>query len=356
MVMTLLTSALMFLATCPESAEGSAKGDQSMNQPIGSSRLQENPHTSGPVDEVGPTIIFATYAETDEELHHALYLAESIRAYAGRYRNAPIWVYMAETFAPTDAQVTKTLEELGVEIKTSRAPEASRHFYFAGKTFASGLAEAVAEKKASLLVWMDEDTIILQEPDAFALPDRIGLAYRPVMHNRSGTLYGRPPNEFWRRIYDQLDIDGSLLFPMVTPADQQTINAYFNAGLLVVRPEQGILRAWGESFEVLYEDSVLAGMCDDDITNKIFLHQTALVGAVLHTLKKHEMLELSKQYNYPIFFHQQFDATAAFESIENVVTLRYDIYFRNPDPEWASKLKGDPQKIAWLKERLGREK
>ena len=355
MVMTLLTSALMFLAMCPVSVEGSPKGDQSMNQPSDDSRSQENPHTSVSVDEVGLTIIFATYAETDEELRHALYLAESIRDYAGQYRKAPIWVYVAETFAPTDALVTKTLEELGVEIRTSRTPEASRRFYYAGKTLASGLAETAAAKKASLLVWMDEDTIILQEPDALALPDRIGLAYRHVMHNRSGTLYGQPPNEFWSRIYEKLDIDDSLLFPMVTPADQQTINAYFNAGLLVVRPEHGILRAWGESFKVLYEDSALASMCDDDVTNRIFLHQTALVGAVLHTLKKHEMVELSEQYNYPIFFHQQFDATAAFESIEDVVTLRYDIYFRNPDPEWASKLKGDAQKIAWLKARLGED-
>jgi hypothetical protein len=174
------------------------------------------------------------------------------------------------------------------------------------------------------------------------------------MHNRSGTLYGQPPNEFWNRIYDKLKIDNSLLFPMVTPADQQTINAYFNAGLLVVRPELGILRAWGESFKVLYEDSVLAKMCEDDITHRIFLHQTALVGAVLHRLGQDEMVELSLQYNYPIFFHHQFDATSAFESIEDVVTLRYDIYFRDPDPQWASKLKGDAQKIAWLKARVGK--
>lgn len=123
----------------------------------------------------------------------------------------------------------------------------------------------------------------------------------------------------------------------------------------VVRPEHNILRKWSESFAVLYSDSVLARMCDDDITNKIFLHQTALVGAVLHRLGRDEMVELLLRYNYPIFFHQQFDATAAFESIEDVVTLRYDIYFRDPDPEWASKLKGDAQKIAWLKARLGRE-
>jgi hypothetical protein len=139
---------------------------------------------------------------------------------------------------------------------------------------------------------------------------------------------------------------------MVTPADQETIRAYFNAGLLVVRPERGILRKWAESFQLLYNDSALVEMCDTDVTEKIFLHQTALVGAVLNNLKRPEMTELPERYNYPIFFEQQYDAAREFGSIEDVVTLRYDVYFRNPDPEWHRKLKGPSDRVTWLKTRL----
>jgi hypothetical protein len=141
---------------------------------------------------------------------------------------------------------------------------------------------------------------------------------------------------------------------MVTPADRQTIRAYFNAGLLVVRPESKILRRWGEDFTTLYSDSVLAEMCENDIEKKIFIHQTALVGAVLNNLKKEQLIELSDRYNYPIFFHQQYEAAKKFGSIEDIITLRYDVYFRNPDPEWSEKLKGPSHIVEWLRMRLGR--
>jgi len=97
----------------------------------------------------------------------------------------------------------------------------------------------------------------------------------------------------------------------------------------------------------------MADMCQENITHKIFLHQTALVGAVINTLNRAEMVELPETYNYPFFFEQMFEAAKRFRSIDDVITLRHDIYFRNPDPEWHGKLKGPAEKIAWLKERLG---
>lgn len=300
------------------------------------------------------SIIFGTFAETEEQLQHTLYLVESLRTFAGRYKDAPIWVFIPPHLLDKNRSLDDSITSLKAEIKTSAAPEEALRFYFAHKVYAAGKAEAEAEEIADILVWMDEDTIVLSEPKDFELESGIGFAYRPVMHNRSGSLYSEPPAPFWSRIYEKLSVDDSLLFPMVTPADRQTIRAYFNAGLLVVRPERRILRRWGEDFTTLYSDSILADMCDNDIEKKIFIHQTALVGAVLNNLKKEEMTELPDRYNYPIFFHQQYEAEKEFGSIDDIVTLRYDVYFRNPDPEWNKKLKGPPHIVKWLQKRLGK--
>jgi hypothetical protein len=298
-------------------------------------------------------VIFAAYAETPEQLRHICFLAESIREFAGRFSDAPIWAYAPMTLTDAETLLSKKLVDLDVDIRTSETPEKAQQYYFADKVFAAGDAEKKADGKTDILVWMDEDTIILREPEDFALENEISLGYRPVMHNRSGSLYSEPPDPFWSRIYEVLSVDESTLFPMVTPADRQTIRAYFNAGLLVVRPGCRILRRWGECFTDLYNDPALVDMCDQDITKKIFLHQTALVGAVLNIITKNEMIEFSEYYNYPIFFHQQFESESEFESIDDVVTLRYDIYFRDPDPEWSRKLKGPAHQISWLTDRLG---
>jgi len=299
-------------------------------------------------------IIIAAYAESGEQLRHIVLMAESIRDFAGRYAVAPVWLYVPEALTGENTAIFKRLRELGVEIKTSDAPEDARWFYYSGKVFAASKAEAETEGKGAVLVWMDEDTIILNEPSDFALGEGIGLAYRPVMHNRYGTLHGAPVNAFWKRIYELLELDPEAQFAMITPADKQKIRAYFNAGLLVVRPEHNILRKWSESFKALYRDSVLSEMCRQDVENRIFLHQTALVGAVMHTLERDAMVELSDAYNYPMFFKKMYGAEEEFDSVENIVTLRYDIYFRNPEPDWNEQLRGDPDKIAWMKERLGK--
>ena len=352
----ILTSVICLYVVCHAGGPVAGIGGEAMNQgsPEEKSTESEIVSDSEPDANQKVGIIFATYAESEEELLHARYLAESIHAFAGEYSDSPVWVYVPTAFADRAESVLKDLRASGVEIRTTDVPEDAKWFYYSGKVFAAGLAEAAAEDVATVLVWMDEDTIVLQEPADFALSAGIGFAYRPVMHNRSGSLYDEPPDLFWSRIYEKLSVDSGSLFPMVTPADRQTIRAYFNAGLLVVRPEHGILHKWGESFKTLYRDSVLAEMCRDDVNKRIFLHQTALVGAVLNTLDKTAMCELSDHYNYPIFFKRMFGAVSEFESIDDIVTLRYDVYFRDPDPDWSDQLKGPAHLISWMKERLGK--
>jgi hypothetical protein len=302
----------------------------------------------------GARVIFATFAQTDEQVKHIYYLAESIREFGGAFKDAPIRLYIADYSELNIDEIVESLESLGVEVYPANAPEEALWFYYAGKVFAAGAAERDAAGDADVLVWMDDDTIFLDEPSELLLGPQINFAYRPVMHNRSGSLYDQTPDAFWGRIYEVLNVNNDDLFAMTTPADNQEIRAYFNAGLLAVRPQNGILQKWGDDFTKLYQDTVLANMCRVDVEKRIFLHQTALVGAVLNSIEPNEMVELSDQYNYPLFFEQMFGAIHEFGSIEDIITLRYDIYFRNPDPEWDKKIKGPSDKIAWLTQRLSK--
>ena len=298
-------------------------------------------------------LIFAGYAETDEELRHTALLAESIRAFAGRFSEAPIRVYLPDrVLTGLDLATRRQFDDLRVDLRTSCLPDDAAWFYYAGKTFAAGAAERDALGAADILVWMDEDTLVLQEPTDFALTEGIDLAYRPVMHNRTGSLYSEPPDLFWSLVYEKLELGPHDLFPMVTPADRRTIRAYFNAGLIVVRPEESVLQRWGECFERLYRDSALADMCREDTEKRIFLHQTALVGGVLNILGRDALTELSEWYNYPMFFKRMYGAEKEFDRIDEVVTLRYDIYFRKPETDWSDKLRGPAELISLMKAHL----
>jgi hypothetical protein len=342
-----LTVATVLAVACPgHSLKGPSVGFPMMNEMSGG--------TAGDRTTSDQVLVFATYAETDEQIAHVQILAESIREFAGRYNDAAVWLYLPrEHYTPSDENLVEKLTALGVEIRKSDLPKEALRFFYAGKLFAATEAEAAATEQSAMLVWLDEDTVILQEPTDFVLPPNTCFAYRPVMHNRSGSLFDEPPNEFWALIYERLEIADELLFPMITPADKQKIRAYFNAGLLVVRPKKGILRTWAESFKNLYEDKILVNSVMKDVEKRIFLHQTALVSAVKF-LKRNEMMELPDSYNYPMFFKVMYGGLNDFDAIDDVVTLRYDAYFRNPDPQWAEKVRGPDRKITWLKARLGK--
>ena len=299
-------------------------------------------------------VIFASYAGDGEQLHNTRILVESIRTFGGQFADAPVWIYAPSSVLKTQEKLVKSFSPLGADVRPSDAPRESREFSYAGKVFAAARAEAAAKGAFSILVWMDEDTVVLAEPRELLLVQGKTLGYRPVTHQNIGSLYSEKPDAFWRRVYEKLSIPESAVFPMKTVADGKTLRPYFNAGLLAVRPERGLLNKWAEAFSSMYSDPVLAEICRKDERARTFLHQAALSGAIMKHLGRDEMALLPDGYNYPVFFKETYGADKAFNTLDGVVTLRYDVAFRNPAPDWSTKLKGPAATVSWLEKRLGR--
>jgi hypothetical protein len=169
------------------------------------------------------------------------------------------------------------------------------------------------------------------------------------MHKNIGLLYSEPLDSYWSRVYDLLAIRDSSLFPMTTVAGDEVIRPYINAGLLVLNPECGLLQKWPGYFEKLYKDSAIRELCKQDSKRNIFLFQVSLTANILNNIKREKMAELSDRYNYPIFFDVMFGAVRPFDSIEKAISIRHEGFFAKPFLDWDKKLKGSPQKIAWLK-------
>jgi hypothetical protein len=313
-------------------------------------------HSNTPADAGGrQTVIIAAFAEDAQQLLHTLVLTESIRTFGGAFKDAPVWIYVPAALREASGDIVRRFARLDAQVKTSEAPQEALGFPFARKVFAASKAETEAVGKAPVLVWLDEDTVVLMEPQSFILAKGKSLGYRPVMHQNIGSLYKQAPDPFWARVYEKLSVPPAAPFPMKTVADGKKIRPYFNAGLLVVRPERGILRRWAEAFPVLYRDAALAHLCRSDPRMRVFLHQAALTGAILNFLKKDEMVQLPDSYNYPLFFKDVHEAEKEFNNIDGVVTLRYDVYFENPAADWGNTIQGPAAAVSWLRERLGKE-
>ncbi len=297
-------------------------------------------------------MIFATSAASTEQFDTIRLLVESLRTFGGRFKDMPLWVYVPEEAASDDTRVKSAFASLSIEIKPYAIPEDVAWYYFADKVHASALAETEAAGHADVLAWLGPDTIFLREPSEFVLPPGKSLAYRPVMHKNIGLLWDEPIDPFWLRAYALTGVSEADLFPMVTPADEDTIRPYFNAGCLVLRPEIGLCRRWVKVFEMLTDDDELRAICGADVNHRIFIHQAALTCVFLKQPPPQRMLALSDRYNYPIFFERMFGARKTFDDITDVVTLRHESYFKNPDPDWYEKLKGPTDRKDWIQTHL----
>jgi len=183
----------------------------------------------------------------------ALLLAESIRAFAGSLSQTPIWFFMPKTEKQLSTTAKERLLALGVSLIPLDIDKEILSFPFTGKAQAAALAESMASGNTDFLAWLDTNTVVIQEPKDFLLQNDKSLGYRPVHHTLVGSRYNEPLDAFWTSLYRYCNVPEERIFPMMTHVDGTVIRPYFNAGLLVTRPEKRLFQIWRDTFFKVYQ-------------------------------------------------------------------------------------------------------
>jgi hypothetical protein len=293
-------------------------------------------------------LVFATMAGTTAAARTALLWARSIRTFAGRYKNAPIWLMVPNHIQRLPAALRVELDKNKVRLLAFEASDEELDFPFAGKTIAAGTAEHLAQKRAELLVWMDRDSLIIQEPSPLNLAENKKAGYRPVDHTLIGSLANEPPDSFWSLIYNYCGVDAQQIKSMVTSVDERTIRPYFNAGLLALRPQRKLLQTWSERLRTLYRLPAFAPFYGRDIRYRLFMHQAVLAGVLLAELNEEELEELPYLVNYPLHMHDTYPMARRPTRLNDVYSCRYDTLVEEPD--WEQLIQIDEPLLSWLYE------
>lgn len=296
-------------------------------------------------------LIFTTVVyPTNRSETNALLLVESIRDFAGSLSQAPIWCFVPQY----EKQLSSNFQDRLSEFNTTLIPYEIGHdalrFFFAADIHAAAIAESMAVGKTDFFIWLSSNTLILHEPTAFLLPDGKDLAYRPVHHINVGSLYDEPLDAFWKLVYQYCNTPVDRVFPMKTHVDGLIIRPYFNAGILVTRPENVLFKTWRDTFFKIYQEPELQQLYKQDERYAIFIHQAILSGVILATLTVEEIQELPSAYNYPEHLHGE-DVTANRPAIlDELVTVRHEGFYQ--DPDWKQKMEASDSIKDWLAERL----
>jgi len=265
-------------------------------------------------------------SETD-----ALLLVESIRAFAGSLSQAPIWCFVPEYGKQLSGVAKSRLLELDATLIPFKIDREASQFPFTCEVSAAALAEETSLGKTSFLVWMMPNTVMVQEPKDFLLENGKSIGLRPVHHTLIGSRYGELVDPFWTLIYSYCNVPENRIFPMMTHVDGTTIRPYFNAGLLVTRPEKQLLQAWRCTYFAAYAEPSFQEFYRQDERYKVFIHQAILSGVILSALSTNEIQELPSKYNYPLHLHAQ-DVTGQTPScLEELVTFRHEGFYEDSE-------------------------
>jgi hypothetical protein len=292
------------------------------------------------------TVVYPTeWSETN-----ALLMVESIRAFAGSLSQAPIWCFIPQYGKKLTARAVDRLTKLDATLMPYDIELEVARFFFAADIRAAGLAESTATGKTDLLVWLNSNTIILKEPHAFMLRDDKNLGYRPVHHTNVGSVYDTPLDPFWTLVYKYCNVPEDRVFPMETHIDGQKLRPYFNAGMLIIRPDKKLFKAWHDIFFKVYQEPDLQELYKQDERYIIFIHQALLSGVILNVFTRDEIQELPSTYNYPVHLHEEDITPHRPSSIEELVILRHEGFYQNP--AWTEKMPARESLKQWLIEKL----
>lgn len=280
----------------------------------------------------------------------ALLLARSIRAFGGALADMPVWAFVPNETDQLAKSIRAELQALGVVLVPFALDPLAANFPFAGKVYAAAEAERQACDRSAVLAWMDTGSMVIQEPAALCLERDITFGYRPVDHTLIGSPYEDPPDDFWRLVYRRCGVPEERLFPMTTSVDLKQIRPYFNAGMLVVRPEQRPLRLWRDYFEQLYRRPEFTEFYSQETLFRIFFHQAVLAAAILVSTAPAKMRELPYQVNYPLHMHEDYPANIRPARLNDLITCRYEQFF--DDTQWPDQITVDEPLKGWLEEYL----
>ena len=250
----------------------------------------------------------------------SLLLCRSIRRNVGRFRDAPIHTFQPRAGTTIEDATLTELRAMGVQHHTDTLNRDFVDYPISNKVFACAHAEQTLDE--DVLVFIDTDTVFVNQPDEFDLPAGVHAAVRPVDHKNCGsTGPGARDDPYWRRLYELCGVSRS---PFIeTAVSAQRIRAYYNSGLVCVRRSVGIFQRWLEHFLLVARVNHLPN------GNIHYLDQLTLATA-LAQFDNGEVRVLKPNYNYPIPKRPLLPPVFQYP-LDNLVHIHYHRWFNRPN-------------------------
>ena len=275
--------------------------------------------------------------------HETVLLVESLRAWGGRWSDAPVYTFAPRPANHPEAATIERLEGLGATVVTEPLVSRFEEFPTFNKVAASAWAERELDHET--LVFTDSDCVFLGEPAALVEGDWVAAA-RPVDRRIAGSK-GKGKNEpFWRKMYAELGVKKKSRPFVETTVGAMPIRAYWNSGLIAARRSAGLFTAWEQALSRLFDAEIVQKRWPQ------FMDQLSWAGV---TADVHDQVrQLPAEYNYPLPHRGALAAQARELDLDQLVHVHYRLWFHLPEAlsKVVPEFDPDGERYRWLAERL----
>ncbi len=196
------------------------------------------------------------------------------------------------------------------------------------------------------LIFIDTAILVLKPQPELLLRKGEAAAVRPV-HLANLGLAQTAQNEYWARIHALAGLHRESA-PLVTSmVDARRIPAYFNAQIVSVRSDAGVLREWARVFDSLVGDEEYQRRACGDDAHRIYLHQAVLSKVLVARAGGGRIRLLPATYAYPLSLHARVPARSRPRSYDDLHSIIYG-YAWYDDSDWLAFMPASPA----LRERL----
>lgn len=278
-----------------------------------------------------PDVAFVACIENGSLESQALLLFDSIRRYGGSLKDSPIYALSPRAGHAISIDARKRLDALEVHFSDALLNTEVPEYGSANRVTAAAHIEDT--RTHEILVILDSDTLFLREPCQLVLPPDVDVAVRPVdLKGISTSGPDDPCDAYWRALCRSAGIDYDVLPWNESFVDRNRIKANYNAGLVAVRRDLGVLRTWADIFfrsvrEGLRPDRdsfpfrAGAGWVGPSAARLWGSNQAALSLAIWSLTRN--VRELPPTYNYPLHLHDGVDEHVAAASLARLAHVHY---------------------------------
>jgi hypothetical protein len=282
-----------------------------------------------------PNVGFVACIEGGVLEAQALLLFESIRQYAGRFRDCSIYALSPRPGHAISTSARDMLDKLRVTYIDTILNTECQEYGSANRVAAAAYVEELYPHE--FLVILDSDTLFLREPDRILLPPDVDVAVRPVdIKGMCTTGPADPFDQYWRDLCRCCGVDYEEIPWTLTFVDRHRIKASYNGGLVIVRGKLGILRQWAKFFFASVRQRLTpyaeawrlrsgVNWIDSSVSRLWGSNQAALSLAIWSNTRL--VQELPPTYNYPLHQHDRIEAETVQSEFPQLVHVHYHWLF-----------------------------